>query len=226
MQFMTQFASGLVLIENPETQEWSPGGSCAAYLGRSAWLTASHCVPGGHRLVLLRHGLFKHELVVSEVHRHPDLDLAMIRVSLVGDTAPSGLEDHFLAQPANKLLEGGDFIGFGYPIDAIDPIGRLLKGHFQRYFSYSPPHGKPYFAGEMSVPAPGGFSGAVLSYAHDLKAAAAIVTSNWETSTTVDSYEEVQDGGNVYKETIKRVVTYGIAMMLTSHVDWLTAAAE
>ena len=78
----------------------------------------------------------------------------------------------------------------------------------------------------MSVPAPGGFSGGVLSYAAAYQEASAIVTANVETSITVDSYEEVQTGGQVYRETIKRVISYGIALMLSSHREWLDGAAQ
>lgn len=70
--------------------------------------------------------------------------------------------------PPDGLVDGGTFIGFGYPVEGSDgamPVGRLFRGHFQRYFGYTPPGAtEPYFAGEMSIPAPAGFSGGPLAY--------------------------------------------------------------
>src|SRR4051794_34992131 len=126
------FASGLIYSKDPESGDWLPGGSCAAIGDRSHWVTAAHCVQDGRQIALLRGGLFNHQLRVTDVQKHPDADLAMLRVDLGGDDAPAGLERHFYLEPLNTLALGSDFIGSAYPMSDGAPVERVLKGYLQR----------------------------------------------------------------------------------------------
>lgn len=140
-------------------------GTCSAYLTRHHYITAAHCVPGGYDLAVV-------EMVggrlrgVERIDRHPDRDLALLSLNVRDPT--NGLDAMVYQRPENQVIDGGDFIGFGYPVEGREntvPVGRLFKGHFQRYFGYEPPNGSgAYFAGEMSIPAPAGFSGGPLAY--------------------------------------------------------------
>lgn len=222
MRFLSRFATGVVIGYDSAADEMRPLGTCAAYEGRTTWITAAHCVPDDRPVVVLRYGLPKFPRAVAEVHRHPDVDLAVIRISTEDDGAPEGLEDSYFVRPQPALVEGGDFLGFGYPADDLMHRERLIKGYFQAYLvPYEPPSGGPYLAGEMSIPAPGGLSGTVLSYTHLPSEASAMVTSNVESTVVVDSYEEVEKEGIVSRGEIRRVVSYGIAMMLNQQADWL-----
>jgi hypothetical protein len=103
-------------------------------------------------------------------------------------------------------------LGFGYPVGEGNlPTERIMKGHFQRHMSYTPAHGGPYWAGELSVPIAGGASGAVLAYTNEPQCAVALVTTNVESSITVDSISDVDDQGKIYRELTKRVTAYGLS---------------
>ncbi len=102
------------------------------------------------------------------------------------------------------------------------PVGRLFKGHFQRTFGYDPPSGAPrYLAAELSIPAPAGFSGGPLAWAHDPDKLVAIVTTNHDSYALLDRFEEVEKSGNIYREKTSRVVSYGIAAMLVGLKPWI-----
>ena len=110
------------------------------------------------------------------------------------------------------LVDGGDFISFGYPSEEGErAVPRFFKGHFQRHFGYSDPSGRTYFAGEMSIPAPAGLSGGPLSRPQTPDKICAIVTTNHDSYLVIDSYEEEERDGDVSRGQIRRVVSYGIA---------------
>jgi hypothetical protein len=218
--FYPRFASGVVLAYDAAEDAVTATGSCAAYLGRGCWLTAKHCVPEGSGITVLRNGLSRAPIQASAVTHHPEVDLAVIHVD-VGDE-PMPLGHQFYLHPPDDIIDGGDFVGFGYPAEP-QPIERMLKGHFQRYIHYDSTFDETYYAGEMSVPSPRGFSGSVLYYPARPQRAAAVATANVDSSVVEHGFEEVERDGRVYKETIKRVVSYGIALMLQPHRAWLDA---
>lgn len=223
MDFFHRWASGLVLLTDTDNRV-SPGGSCGALESRQAWVTARHCVPEGPAVYVVRGGL-KEPVRAERVSRHPDKDLAVIHLPLVDD--PAELSSQVFLPPRNLVIDGGDFVGFSYPLgEGNAPTERVLKGHFQRHMSYTPSQSGPYWAGEMSVPAPGGASGCVLTYASDPQRAVAVVTTNVESSITVDSFVEVTREGKEYRELTKKVTTYGIALMLSVEAEWLRTVID
>lgn len=109
-----------------------------------------------------------------------------------------------------------------------EPVERVLKGYFQRpIWNYEPAGGgAAYSAFEMSIPALRGSSGAVLAFAHEPASAVAVVTENRSSHITVSSFEDVGADGARYKELHQEVVSYGIALSLFGHEEWLEAALE
>jgi hypothetical protein len=162
---------------------------------------------------------------VQQVERHPSVDLAvLIAERLERDEEPFPL---LYQPPPEGLVDGGTFIGFGYPVEGSGgptPVGRLFRGHFQRYFGYTAPGAKEaYFAGEMSIPAPAGFSGGPLAYDIEPQKLVAIVTTNHDSWAVVDRIEEVEKDGTRYHEEVRRVVSYGIAAMFSQEIAaWVT----
>jgi hypothetical protein len=156
MPFHLQMATSIVsLVQDGQV---SVGGTCFAFRERHNFLTAEHCVPEGAQVIVLQepNRLQRGALALE---RNPAHDVALVR------TAP--LEDEIAAtQIVNSIpddiVDGGDFMNYGYPIDGGvgGLVGRLLKGHFQRYFGFTNSRRHTYFAGEMSIATPAGHSGA------------------------------------------------------------------
>jgi hypothetical protein len=128
-----------------------------------------------------------------------------------------------VAGVSEGLIDGGDFDAYGYPNDGLpagQPVGRLMKGHFQRYFGYESPSGYTYFAGEMSVPAPAGTSGGPV-LRRGTPHLDGIVTTNVDSSILLDKVDEIDEDDKRLRIETRRVVTYGIAAMATSLLPWL-----
>jgi hypothetical protein len=51
------------------------------------------------------------------------------------------------------------------------------------------------------------------------------VIGNYNSSAELDSFEETFNNGKVVQRTvIKRVISYGVALLLVSHQDWIDEA--
>jgi trypsin-like peptidase len=215
-------ASGIVVLvaTGGPTPEVSIAGTCFAYRDRNTFLTAAHCVPEGEHSVFVK---FQHEALtrqVVSVNRHPRLDLAVLRAEPQSDEiAP---HQFYEAMDTGALILGADFYGYGYPVEGalMEVTPRYFRGFIQRYFRYEPPSGNAYLAAEMSIPAPGGFSGGALCHVGSNRPFA-VVTGNYESGVIVDSHEEVQQGRVVRREVIKRMITYGLAVILPAQDPWL-----
>jgi hypothetical protein len=51
----------------------------------------------------------------------------------------------------------------------------------------------------------------------------ALVTQNHESTTVLDEVEEVQRSGTVDRKEYRKVITYGVALVLDPHKDWFAA---
>ena len=76
----------------------------------------------------------------------------------------------------------------------------------------------------MSIPAPGGFSGGPIAWAGDPSRPVGIVTTNHDSWMTVDRFEEVEKDGKIYREEIRRVVSYGLAAVIVGLTEWIEYA--
>ncbi|HEX8770907.1 MAG TPA: serine protease [Acidimicrobiales bacterium] len=155
MPFYLQLATSIVLLVRDG--DVSVGGTCFAFRERHNFLTAEHCVPEGTAVIVLQEpGRVQRPALAIE--RNPSHDVALIRTApLETETATIQIVNSI----PDDIIDGGDFITYGYPTDAGTGglVGRLLKGHFQRYFGYRNSRGHTYFAGEMSIATPAGHSG-------------------------------------------------------------------
>ncbi len=138
-----------------EAAEGSVGiaGTCACYQRREVLVTAAHCVPAdASAFYAVLPGEPKPRRIL-QVERHDTSDLAVVHAEPQEDEA---LGTQVFAGVDETLVEGGDFKAFGYPVEAAaSPVGRLLKGHFQRYMSYEDAAGLGYLRRPpRTVPAP------------------------------------------------------------------------
>lgn len=218
MALFLQMATGFILLDDAGDGP-RLGGTCAALARRHMALTASHCLPtdeGISAYVILPGNGAPRPVLRTE--RHPTADLAV----LISAPRDEELDSQVFSDVDDTLEEGGDFRAFGYPVEGVgQPVGRLYKGHFQRYFGYTDVRDREYFAGEMSIPAPAGLSGGPVSRRSAPNLLTAIVTTNVESYVLLDAVEEVEKDGKTLRVESRRVVTYGIAAMLHGVRDWL-----
>ena len=223
--FYPMLATGMLLAGDGAKQSMRFAGSCAAYLRRHIFLTATHCTTVAHGESLLV--MMQAETgtrIVKAVIPHPTVDVAVV-VTDPAEEDSMGFRMQVYGEIDGSLMDGGDFIGFGYPVEGSAtgmPVGRLFKGHLQRSFGYDPPSGgSRYLAGEMSIPAPAGFSGGPLAWSHTPDRPIAVVTTNHDSYVILDRIEQVEQDGKVYRESTSRVVSYGIAAMLSGLKTWV-----
>lgn len=210
LDFFPRFATGVILFAPPDGA-WEFSGTGAMYMRPYVILTAAHCVPDvvGGRLGF-KSPMEPDGRLAEQVIRHPKIDLAALVISKSAKAPPNGV----YSEIGHTLVDGGDFIAFGYPAEENTQVPRLFKGHYQRHFEYQSPDGRKYFAAELSVPAPAGLSGGPVSNARRPQILDAIVTTNHDSSLVIDSYEEEERDGTKSRGKITRVVSYGIAAML------------
>jgi hypothetical protein len=205
-------------------------GTCAAYRSRDAWITAAHCVPEGVDVRLqpaVGPGQSERSFTQpATVVRHPSIDLAVL---LLEPSPPSEYDDLAYKGVAEQLIDGGDFLGVGFPVEGAQnaPVPRMFKGHFMRYFAYqAPAGGYSYLAAEMSIAAPPGFSGGALALPGEPERIFGVVTTNVDSEVVLDRTEEVERDGTTYRDSIVRHISYGIAAMLIGQIGgWLDDVA-
>jgi hypothetical protein len=120
---------------------------------------------------------------------------------------------------------GDDFVAYGLPEDAAGPnastpVPRVFRGYYQRFVHYQSPLGYEYLAAELNIACPAGLSGGPL-FRREGFILVGMATENLQVSTTLDSLEEVESGGSVRREVSRRVVEYGIGLMLRDVEPWL-----
>jgi hypothetical protein len=219
--FYQMAASGQMYCIPPGgTPEYTGTGS--VYMKPNIVVTAGHCVPqieGARYAVKMPTN--DYAWIAERAVWHEESDIAVLVGRPDVDGPPrvySGVDE--------TLTEAGDFVAFGFPAEENAAVARHFKGHFQRYFGYPGPSGQKYFAGEMSIPAPAGLSGGPVSYPHSRDKLAAVVTTNHDSYFVVDSFEETEHDGTRSRGEIRRVVSYGIAAMLSGKASWLSAIVD
>ena len=221
MHFTPFMASGAIVAVGADYPNAVFQGSAARYMRPDIYITARHCVPVGVQLVVVPTA-GGGGLRVLDVMHHPNVDLALVRT--VMPTGALLLPEQVYGRPADRVLDGAEFLGHGYPgEDGADPLppARTVRGYVQRLFQY-----QGYLSIEMSIPAPIGLSGTVLSYFREPgvapNAPIAVVTANSETFLEVDRVTYADIDGKVRRtDTVKKIVTFGIAAWLQSEVAWL-----
>lgn len=221
MTFFPGQATGVIVLVDRTNATVSAGGTCFTYTRRNVLLTAAHCAPPGVEIYIMLPRENRNRRIVN-IYRHPTFDVAVL-IAEPADCATAEIPAYQHIE--DTLIDGGDFVGFGYPGEGSTgslPIGRLFKGHVQRYFTYEPPgRSQPYLAAEMSIPAPAGLSGGPLAYAQSQDRPFAIVTTNHDSWATIDSFEEFEKDGKISRGEIRRVVSYGIAILLHGLAQWV-----
>jgi hypothetical protein len=197
-------------------------GTCFAYRNRAYFLTAAHVVADRQlaRLAVLspREGVFS---TPRAVHLHPEADIAILVLH------PPGREiiEPFWGSVSNYAL-GEEYFAYGFPEDYRgprqgQPTARLFRGYFQRFMPHVSHMRYKYIAGELSTPCPGGLSGGPLFRPGAQVMLTGLVTENIEAATFLDSQEVVVAEGKVVNEHYRRVINYGIALMLDQVESWI-----
>jgi hypothetical protein len=211
-------ATGL-LWRRASADQYVFAGSCFGFRHPDWWLTAAHCVVEANvsdiRLIVPDCD----EPQVDAIETHPEADVSLIRVDWGAKRRP----EPFWGCVGNYGM-GEDFFAFGYPEsvfgpDSRMPTARLFKGHFQRFLDYRSFAGYRYGAGEMSVGAPAGLSGGPLFRPGAPPMLTGLVAENLESTTAADFEEE--SPREKPQVVYRRVITYGIAVMLEPIKPWL-----
>jgi hypothetical protein len=197
-------------------------GSCFAYRHRTHFLTAAHVVrdkPVEKLVVLSPHeGVF---CEIAAVQLHPSADAAVLVLKSQGRE----IVEPFWGCVGNYGL-GEEYFAYGFPEDYRGPnegrpTARLFRGHFQRFMQHESHMGYSYLAGELSTPCPGGLSGGPLFRPGAPVMITGLVAENIEAATFLDEEEIVLDDGKVVNEHYRRVINYGVAVMLYSIEEWI-----
>jgi hypothetical protein len=224
-------AAGVLAREQGDEPEWL--GTAFAFRDASHYLTASHCVPDvlpSGLTVSLASGVAGMGFVgrVRSVVRHPSADVAVLTIE--GDP-PGSIED--AAEPFQAVGFVGremaeEFLAFGYPMSrepaptfpGIGPTPRVFVGHYQRTFPYRE-RLYEFEAGELSIAAPEGLSGAPLFNRERPSEVQAVVVGNHEERTERTYEERFDDAGEKHTHATYGIVSYGVALLLDPLSDWL-----
>jgi S1-C subfamily serine protease len=219
-------AVGIVLAR--VNDEWEPQGSCFLFRSDVLALTAAHCVPESLEpfVVNLPH-LGGKNLPVERIERHPTADIAMLFCVGEDTRTPQGYPTTAFWDGVKPHGVGETFHAYGYPTEGPTedstqaPVPRMFTGTFQRFMQYTTPAGYRYTAGEMSIPAPGGLSGGPLFRPAAHQMVLGVVAANLDSYAVTDSVLTVDDAGKEYREEARRVIRYGLAVMVSGVADWL-----
>jgi len=210
-------AEGFVVEKLPEIL-----GTCFAFRRSNFFLTAHHVIKSVDHSGLAISFLTTPGLrVVTQVHVHPTADVAILEAV---DTQTGTIEPFW--DIVSNIHLGETFAAFGFPEDLVRGQSggsphRLFMGHYQRFMDYESVMGYRYVAGELNIPCPAGLSGGPLFRPEAPQMLTALATENVETSTWPESMEEeVRDGGTV-RTTHRRIISYGVSVILFHLLDWI-----
>jgi hypothetical protein len=212
-------ATGLVFGSAAPTGGWRFMGTCFAFRRPTYLLTAAHCIKSLRRqeIRVIPSRAPMHEPV--EVICHKTADIALLKFA-------SPLDIEVFSDAASNLALGEDFIAYGFPEDTLGedaymPTARIFRGYFQRFVQYKSFRGYEYFAGELSMPCPGGLSGGPLFRPRAYDVAIGLVTENLQSSTILRAEEELDRQGILVKTKYQEFINYGVALILDRVRDWL-----
>lgn len=216
-----QFATALVCEEQ---DKMIPRflGSCFAYRQQNHFITAAHVVKNRkiEEICILSpiEGVYSK---VSQVYMHPEADIAIISLSHEG----RDIIQPFESINSNYFL-GSEYFAYGFPEDYLgpnkgEPTERLFRGYIQRFMEHKSHLGYEYVAAELSSPCPGGLSGGPLFAPDDRNKIIGLVTENIEVATLLDEEEKILSNGKVVNESYRRVINYGVAIILDEVEEWI-----
>ena len=209
------------------TEKMDPLGSCFLFRSDVTALTAAHCVPNNDHVYIILFPNTKKVLKVERVERHPIADIAILFCAGEDTRTEQSRPAIAFWDGVGNFTLGEEFVAFGYPTEGPTesaetvPVPRVFIGHFQRIMPYVSPRGYRYLAGELSIPAPGGLSGGPVFRRGAQKMVLGMVAANLESYAVTDSVLTVDDDGKQYREEARRVIRYGLAVMLSGVGDWL-----
>jgi hypothetical protein len=201
-------------------------GTCFAFRHPRFFLTAAHCL-----------GRLKPEDIIiapadrtkiagaRQVQFHPSADLAILEIDR---DAMDDQPNYFRTAPKPQM--GMNFLAYGFPIIGSEDFRpRVFAGIFQTFHdhvSHMEMEGAPgikyrYFAGELSIPCPHGLSGGPVFRPEAPDDVMALVTENLEVGTVEHSVETEEKSGERYSLETKRIILYGLAVVLAEVNEWL-----
>jgi hypothetical protein len=197
-------------------------GTCFAFRYKNHFLTAAHCVKDRALADLAVYHPF--DGVYSRVARvvtHASADIAVVVLVNEGREGTQPFLEFTSSYGAAT-----QYTAYGFPEDSMGPnqgkpIARVFRGYFQRFMEYESGMGYKYVAGELSIACPGGLSGGPLFILDQPWVVFGLVAENLETTTFLDSVEQVLDDGQLVHEHYRRVINYGVAVMLDQIGEWI-----
>jgi hypothetical protein len=218
------------LLSRISGDEFVLSGSCFAFRSPRYFITAQHCIDDVTAEYAIAIPRLSIGAKVGRVIRHPSADIAICVLEGAGSEwvgtegeVPQAIQP-FWGNVKNYGL-GEEFMTFGFPaetpfINSAIAAERVFVGHFQRFMSYRRDQ-YSYLGGELSIPCPAGLSGAPLFRRGAPVMITGIVTENVEVSTQLHEEESVTHRGQTQLFTYRRVITYGVALMLSGVQEWI-----
>ena len=198
-------------------------GSCFAFSDRNCFLTAAHCIANRDvSKLIVQNPLTNGSVRVASVVIHPSADLAVIRLQSDGKTVVP-------VAPFAGIMKikgiGGEYYAYGYPEDSIGPnagtpTARIFRGYGQRVFLHHSHMHYNYLALELNFPCPGGLSGGPLFKPKTFQLVG-LVTENIEATTSLHEEEITFDNGKLVTNHYRRVINYGLGLLLHDYDNWL-----
>ncbi len=197
-------------------------GTCFAFRRSTVFLTAHHVIKDHDPATLGVSFLTTPGLrAVTRVHPHQNADVAILEA---GDPETGPIE------PATDILKdihlGETFAAFGFPSDLVfgqagGSPHRMLLGHYQRFMDFRSIWGYRYVAGEMNVPSPTGMSGAPLVRPENPRFVSGLAAESIDVESLPSLVSETTIGGITERITEKRMISYGVAVMLGNLIEWI-----